>query len=186
MYENEYNEIKNYNGSIALKEDYKRISINANKKEILQINMEGNIVAEYDSISEAERVTGFLVSNISACCSGVSKSSNGFIWMYKNDYENNQIDIKDIIESTKPKTFKKGVVCVNLKDNFKYEKYESAREAERKVGLDYKSISYRCRKKYNNKDENIWMFEEDFIIIDNDEPLSVSKIDDFKISKYNL
>lgn len=185
MYESKYNAIKNSDGSVNLKEDYEKIYKNANKKKVLQIDLAGNIVSEYGSISEVERKTGFLTSNISACCSGVSKTSNGYVWVYKSDYRQNKDYNNNIINLAKPKLFRKGVVCIDVV-NFNYQIYESAREVERKIGLDYRTVSYKCRKKYNNKDMNIWMFKEDFDIIYENKPLLIDIIDNFKMNKYHL
>jgi hypothetical protein len=41
-----------------------------------------NKIAEYKSISDAERKNG--ISHISMCCSGKRKTAGGFIWKYKN------------------------------------------------------------------------------------------------------
>lgn len=186
MYEKDYNDVKDENGNIDLDKDYKKIVANTKKKKVLQIDLGGKIIKEYSSLSDVEKNTGFLVSNISACCSGVSKTSNGFIWVYKEEYEENPLYIKNIVDSAKPKMFKKAIACINLKDMLKHKIYESAREAERLTGIDYKTISYKCRKKHNNNDNCIWMFEEDFLYVSNDGVISIEKINKFKIDKYKL
>jgi len=53
------------------------------KRPIMQFDKDGAFVAEYETIREAARVTGFNHKNIQACCSGRSNTSNGFIWRYK-------------------------------------------------------------------------------------------------------
>ena len=42
----------------------------------------GELLATFPSISEAERVTGIKRASISHCCTGISKSSGGYIWRY--------------------------------------------------------------------------------------------------------
>ena len=51
-------------------------------KAVLQLDKQGNIIAEYPSTIEAERQTGIAQSNISSCCLGKYKQANGFIWQY--------------------------------------------------------------------------------------------------------
>lgn len=52
-------------------------------KQVIQYTLEGQFVAEYPSIREAERQTGIKHQNISKCCYGDVKSAGGFIWKLK-------------------------------------------------------------------------------------------------------
>jgi group I intron endonuclease len=51
-------------------------------KRILQLDKEGNIIQEYNSIEEAAKYIGKKRSNISCCLIGVSKTAYGFQWKY--------------------------------------------------------------------------------------------------------
>jgi len=53
-------------------------------KPIVQCDMQGNIVAEYNSAREP---VGFDYKKISACCHGIRKSHKGYKWFFKQDYE---------------------------------------------------------------------------------------------------
>jgi hypothetical protein len=55
----------------------------ARKKEVIQMDMEGNIIAEYKSVAEASHLTGANKSSIAKCCRKVNKSASGFSWKYK-------------------------------------------------------------------------------------------------------
>ena len=48
---------------------------------ILQFSKEGEFIAEYPSIMEAERTTG--CNHICECCKGKRKSCGGYIWRYR-------------------------------------------------------------------------------------------------------
>lgn len=52
-------------------------------KQILQYNLNGDFVAEFNSIKDVEKLFGFNNGNISSCCLNKRKSANGFIWKYK-------------------------------------------------------------------------------------------------------
>lgn len=52
-------------------------------KPVAQFAKNGEMIAVYPSIAEAERQTGVLKQNISHCCIGKRKTSGGFIWKYK-------------------------------------------------------------------------------------------------------
>lgn len=49
-----------------------------NMKAVKQFKMNGEKVAEYPSISSAERITG--VHNISECLSNKRRSAGGYLW----------------------------------------------------------------------------------------------------------
>jgi len=51
-------------------------------KHILQLDKEGNIIQEHNSIKEAAKHVGKKRSNISCCLIGISKTAYGFQWKY--------------------------------------------------------------------------------------------------------
>lgn len=61
--------------------------VNRVRKPIVQLDLNGNFVAEYNSIAEAFRDNGFkCITNINQCLSGKSKSAYGYVWAYKEQY----------------------------------------------------------------------------------------------------
>ena len=61
----------------------KRIS-EKHLKPILQYTKSGEFVKEWRSAMDVQRNIGYLQNNISSCCNGKCKSSNGFIWKFKD------------------------------------------------------------------------------------------------------
>lgn len=51
-------------------------------KPVKQYTMDIEFVAEYTSVSEAARQTGYCISSISKCCRGGYKQYNNYIWRY--------------------------------------------------------------------------------------------------------
>ena len=51
---------------------------------IIQYDREGNFIKEWSSATTAAKELGFHATNITACCKGKTKSSNNYIWKYKN------------------------------------------------------------------------------------------------------
>lgn len=67
-------------------ETKKKMSDNSSKKPVLQLNKETNeIIAEFPSIKEIERIFGYSHQNISACCNRKPqhKTAYGYKWQYK-------------------------------------------------------------------------------------------------------
>ena len=60
-----------------------KIRENTPSKPVLQYSMNGELIAEYLSINEAERQTGCNHGHIWDCCKGKRKSCGGYIWKYK-------------------------------------------------------------------------------------------------------
>lgn len=57
---------------------------NHSSKPVYQLK-NGEIIAEFGSIGEAERETGAKTTNIIACCKGKYKQTHGYQWRYKNE-----------------------------------------------------------------------------------------------------
>jgi group I intron endonuclease len=57
------------------------------KDSILQLNSDGDIIKEWDSLIELEE-SGYQKSNVINVCNGKRKSHKGFRWLYKRDFEN--------------------------------------------------------------------------------------------------
>lgn len=51
-------------------------------RSVFQYTLDGSLVRLYPSAHEAERMTGYPHSNISACCNGKYKTMYGFVWSY--------------------------------------------------------------------------------------------------------
>jgi len=62
-------------------------------KSIVQFSIDGYFIRKYNSITEASKINTFKKSNISACLTKQSKTSNNFLWFYLSDFKDNQIPI---------------------------------------------------------------------------------------------
>lgn len=57
--------------------------LSVRRRRVCQINLDGNIIAYFDSTLDAERATGVRHGNISKCCDGKTPTAGGYIWMDK-------------------------------------------------------------------------------------------------------
>ena len=60
------------------------------KKHVLQFSKNGDFIKEYSSTLEASQLTKIGKSSIGNCLVHLSKSAGGFIWIYKEEYENSK------------------------------------------------------------------------------------------------
>ena len=74
----------NYNINYGTRNE--RVS-KALRKGVIGINKISGYICEFNSITEAGRVTKINKGCISKCCNGKSKSAGGYIWMYKNEID---------------------------------------------------------------------------------------------------
>ena len=69
-------------GKVFTEEHRKNMADSKPKNPVLQFSKDGELIAEYPSLHEAERQTGCYPSSICQCCKGKLKSTGGYIWMY--------------------------------------------------------------------------------------------------------
>lgn len=120
---------------------------------VYQFDLEGKLIKQYDSISEAVKATQINSANISHCCSGDIITAGGYVWLYNN----NQSDVNERIKKKKDSFSKiKKQVFQYSKDNKFVASYDSIAEAAKAVGLkSQSSISgildnpNRCSKGYH-------------------------------------
>lgn len=85
-YNNNYGTVKqriSEKNKISMKGKYNRPDL---VRPVLQYTLDGQFVAEYQSMAEAERQTGIHQTSISGCCRGIkyNHTAGGYVWKYKN------------------------------------------------------------------------------------------------------
>lgn len=55
----------------------------AKRKPVVQYDFDGSIVSEYQTITEAHKVTGISMASLSYACSGKYTKAGGYVWKYK-------------------------------------------------------------------------------------------------------
>lgn len=71
--------IKSYGGFL-----WRRKRLKERTKILLQLDADGLVINEWDTISDACKSLNLKVACISGCCRGVQKTHGGFRWKYKN------------------------------------------------------------------------------------------------------
>ena len=85
-------------------------------KKVYQYDMQGNLVREWSSVSEAGR-NGFEQANISKCCLSKSKTHKNFIWSYElieNFYVNDYLPKKNTKLPKKVYQYDKDYNLINI------------------------------------------------------------------------
>lgn len=67
---------------------FKERMAKSKSKPIVQLSLSGEFIREWIGGSAVEKETGFFSSAINACCNGKLKTAYGYIWKFKEDYNN--------------------------------------------------------------------------------------------------
>lgn len=124
---------------------------------VYQYNLNGDFIAEFPSMMEAERQTGIDNSAICSCCKGVHKYTKEFIWSYEKHDKINGIDPKAYRYENSIKKQKKRVYKYNLQGEF-IESYRSLSDASSKTNIDFRNISACCLGQRKRTGEYMWSY----------------------------
>jgi group I intron endonuclease len=138
-------------------DDYKQGKLkqyhNNHLKQVVQLDMRGNFIAEYDSIKSASKATGVCDTGIISCCNGTYQYSGGFLWKYKENYNpcNQYVYINTRLHP---------VVQFDLYGNIIGE-YVSVKDAKQKTGIPSSNISRCCSHNAKTAGGFIWRYKEE-------------------------
>ena len=105
-----------------------------NKKKVIQCDLNGNKISEFDSVAEACEFTGTSRTSILGCLSGTYKTANGFVWVTEDNFP-----IKNISEHAHKK---KGVAVQQLDPITEkvVATYSSFADAGKALGVSHRNI----------------------------------------------
>lgn len=113
---------------------------NNKPNEVIQFDLEYNIIKSFESAIHASKELNIDTSFIYSCCINTQKTTNGFIFMYKNNYDQN-IKYK-LIRNTKAKK----IVQLDLNMN-KINEFDSIIKAATELHISDSNISACCKRK---------------------------------------
>lgn len=131
MFKEKYDESKDYNSHF----------IRSNLlKPVIQFDKNMNKIDEFNSISEASKKTNIRDNDISSCCKKKQKTAGGFIFFYKNEYDEKE-NYKLIYKT-------KAIKVLQLdKNNNKLNEFNSITEASKKLNISDSNIISCCKGK---------------------------------------
>lgn len=130
---------------------------NKGKRKIIQLNLEGIFIKEWNSIQEAE--TQLNINGISNCCRKQkwNKSAGGYIWTYKEDYKKNKNNVLPYSRNHK------GIKIIQLSLNGEFIKeWESMIEAGKKLNITHSGISECCKGNLKSSGGFMWVYKSSF------------------------
>lgn len=122
---------------------------------VVQLDKNGQFVAEYSSETEAATITGISDALISGCCNKKHLSAGGFIWVFQSEYDPNLIYTYQRQTNGRP--------VVQLDTNYTFiNEYPSIKAAEENTGVSH-HVNDCCRGIRKKCGGFYWMYKEDYI-----------------------
>ena len=140
-----WDDLKYYDIKKDKSEWIKQLSTNP-KKVVFQYDLEGNLIREWEG---AVDVKNELNLDISKCCLGEQKTCGGFIWRYKDEWIDLNLDKLD--ENSKK------VSQYDLDGNW-IRDFDSMFQASEITGINHGNIGECCRGKYKSAGKYIWRY----------------------------
>jgi hypothetical protein len=129
-----------------------------NRRKVVQLDKQGNLINVWDYIREAAKMTESDEGHISDACRKERKTHNGFIWLYYEDYENN-LDSELKWRLNLYQTQSKRTNQYDLKGNL-LKVWDNAKQAAESLGLHRSSISLCCQGKQRQTGGFIWKYAD--------------------------
>ena len=121
---------------------------------VLQYDLYGNFIQEWNSSSEAEKSLGLSAGSVSRCCNKQRTNSGDFLWK-KND-DNTPIEELKLAYARSQKCCKVDLIDDN---GSVIKTYESGKMAEQELNIARGKVSEICNNKYGRKSANGYKFQ---------------------------
>jgi group I intron endonuclease len=132
-----------------------------NPKPVLQIDSQLNIVNRWESSAHASKTLGFYKRGIDkVCCrEDRQKSIGGYIWVYEEEYKNNQVDWDYYLNVNESKS--KKVSQYDLDMNL-VKVWESIYQVQVELGYCHSQITRNCNMKSKTAYNFVWRFTDEY------------------------
>lgn len=129
-------------------------------KQVVQLDCNGNVIAEFSSCVDAAQKMGCTNTAINRCTTGVAKTCCGYIWLYKEDYSSiNKDDLQQLIYNNTTNGNSKKILQLDLDGNIVKE-WKSASYASKELGYGVASISQCIRGRTKTSHGFKWVLAE--------------------------
>lgn len=124
-------------------------------KKVVKLDLNGNFIANFNSLGEAAEEADTTSSAISAVCLHKRHQLKGFIYKYQEDYNPEECEIK------LGKTNKKPILQLNRQDYSIIKEYES-QSATKNEGFNPSEVGRVCRLQAKSHKNFFWTFKDNY------------------------
>lgn len=123
-------------------------------KPVIQLSLDGEFIAVYNSMVEAERIAGVPAGCISGCCCGTQFTAGNYLWVLASEYDKGNIPVYHPRQT---------VAVIQLDKNGTFvRKYNSIKEAQDAAGVNSCNIIICCQKSNLSAGGFQWIYEKDY------------------------
>ena len=130
-------------------------------RRVCQISIQGELIKVWECISDVEKELGFDSSKICCVCRGQRQTTQGYVWVYEEDYD----PYKDYSCKPRSKNRTKGTKYVLLlaDDNITVlQEFISVNDCARKLNISSGEVSSICKHKYKRKPRFNLIYKEEY------------------------
>ena len=175
MFKSDYDSKLQNNDDLSL--DIKR-----NNYGVVQLDLDGNFIREFNSAAEAYKITGISNGSIMSVCRNDPnhKTAGGYRWVYKSNYDSGDYK-KDLVYKEK---YIKRVIQFSLSGEI-IKIWNSIKEAAEFLNTDDESIRRAADMLNPTKSSNNfrWMYEDDYKKFGNDFMKNIKKASTYIVGK---
>ncbi len=142
--------------SKCIKDAHERGCYNIHKIGIIQLNLKGEFIKEWECAKDIQRELKYEASQITACCKGKWGQARGYKWLYKEEYE------KGIIISTSKRIFNKDKIIQLTKCGTFIKQWSSQKEASINMNINAGYINRCCVGVEKSAKGYKWMYAEEY------------------------
>lgn len=131
-------------------------------KSVCQISLDGKLIKIWDCISDVTKELGIDSSKICCVCRGQRATTQGYVWVYLEDYDEN----KDYSRKPRVKNRTKGTKEVLLFDDnntLLLQEFKSVNDAARKLNISSGEVSQICLHKKKRKPRFNLVYKNEYI-----------------------
>ena len=130
------------------------------RKAIVQLNLNGDFIREWKCIKDVEQA-GFIKDAVSMCACGKRKTSSGYIWLFKDKYDNlTKDELQSIISWVNDKKFP--IKIVQLNNDGKVIKVWDSANSIYKSGISIKKVTRCLNGELETYMDSKWIYLSDY------------------------
>lgn len=145
-----------------------------NQRAVRKYDLDGNLLAEYESVSEAARASNINWSNVSKCCNKKQLTAKGFIFRFADDESPIEIKCKQQTLGSGRDSQKRRVVQFDLSGNL-IAVFNSVGEAAEAVSGSLSNIIFVCNNQRKSAYGFVWRYADDDDLTFNNPPAGLSE-----------
>lgn len=131
-------------------------------RSVCQISIDGTLIKIWDCISDVTKKLGIDSSKICCVCRGQRATTQGYVWVYLEDYDENIDYSRKPMAKNRTKDAK--AVLLLDKDSIKIlQEFKSVNEAARKLNISSGEVSKVCLHKNKRKPRFNLVYKEEYI-----------------------